>query len=185
MMYGLVRCSTRKQEVLAQVDALKRAGCQKIFKEKAVSGAAKKRPVLAAIEKVLRPGDVFVVTAIDRGFRDTRGAISFLDDVLTPKGVTFVSLRERLDTRTPEGRRWYMIEAAEAEYERAKISIRTREAMQALKRRGRKFGRRRKLTKDKIARARAAVRNRGSKSMDQIARRLRISRRSLFRALQP
>jgi DNA invertase Pin-like site-specific DNA recombinase len=183
-MLGYVRCSTDRQMVLQQVDALRAAGCTRIFRDKAVKATARSRPAMLLLRKALRPGDTFAVTAIDRGFRNTREAIAFLDDVLMPIGVTFRSLREHIDTQTPEGRRWYMIEAAEAEYERAKISMRTKEAMAALKRRGQKFGRPRKLTKAKIARVRVAVRERNGQSMERVAQGLQMSRRSLYRALQ-
>jgi DNA invertase Pin-like site-specific DNA recombinase len=182
-IYGYVRDSSRKQEVLAQIHALKSLGCERIFRERRTSAVARKRPKLLALQKLLRCGDTFAVAAIDRAFRNTREALTFLDDVLKPIGARFLSIRDRVDTETPEGRRWYTIEAAEAEYERARISIRTREGMAALKRKGRKFGRPRKLTKRKIARAREEVKQRRGRSMERIAKRLRISRRSLYRAL--
>jgi DNA invertase Pin-like site-specific DNA recombinase len=183
-MYAYVRCSTSKQDVLGQLDRLREAGCDRIFKDKAVNATARNRPGLRDIRKALRPNkDTFVVVAVDRAFRSTFEAIAFLDD-LTAHGIAFRSLEQNIDPRTLEGRRWYISKANDAEYERGVISRRTREAMAAAKRRGKKFGRPRKLTKAKIARARAAVRNRGCKSMDQVAKSLRISRRSLFRALR-
>jgi DNA invertase Pin-like site-specific DNA recombinase len=182
-MYGYVRDSSKKQDVLAQVHALKALRCDRIFRERRTSAVARMRPRLLALQKLLRPGDTFAVAAIDRAFRNTREALAFLDDVLKPIGARFLSIRDRVDTDTPEGRRWYTIEAAEAEYERARISIRTREGMAALKRRGRKFGRPRKLTPAKIARARQEVRHRHGRSMERIALLLGISRRSLYRAL--
>jgi len=127
------------------------------------------------------------VTAIDRGFRCTLDAILFLDDVIRDGRVVFVSLREIIDTSTPEGRRRYIHEAADAEYERAKISMRTRDRMQALKRRGRKFGRPSKLDprkhRKKIASARQALRGKNPKTYAEVARSLRVSIRTLRRSL--
>ncbi|MEJ0038749.1 MAG: recombinase family protein [Gammaproteobacteria bacterium] len=182
-IYGYVRDSSKKQEVLAQLHALKNIGCERIFRERRTSAVAKLRPKLLALQRLLRPGDTFAVAAIDRAFRNTREALTFLDDVLKPLGARFLSIRDRVDTDTPEGRRWYTIEAAEAEYERARISIRTREGMAALKRKGRKFGRPRKLTPAKIARVRKEVRNRRGRTMAKIAHALKISPRSVYRAL--
>jgi DNA invertase Pin-like site-specific DNA recombinase len=167
--------------VLQQIDQLRAFGCKKIYKDKAVKATAKKRPGLSAVRNALRPGDTFVVTAIDRAFRSTIDAINFLDDVLNKRGIRFQSLRERVDTSTPDGRKWYITAAAEAECERSKISIRTREAMAAQMRRGRKFGRPRKMTKGKIALARAAISKGGT--IPKTARRLCVSPRTLRRGL--
>jgi DNA invertase Pin-like site-specific DNA recombinase len=187
-IYGYVRCSTDKQTVLQQIDALKAYGCEKIFRDKAVSGGTDKRKGLQAIRRALRPGDTFVVTAIDRGFRRALDAMLFLDDVIRAGQVVFVSLRESLDTSTPEGRRRYIHAAADAEYERALISMRTRESMQALKRRGRKFGRRPKLDprkhRKKIAWAREALSGATPKTYAEVARKLRVSPRTLRRVLK-
>lgn len=87
------------------------------------------------MRKALKPGDTFVITAIDRAFRSTIDAIIFLDNI-TKNGIAFRSLVRNIDTRTPEGRRWYIHAASDAEYERAVISRRTREQMAAAKRRG-------------------------------------------------
>jgi DNA invertase Pin-like site-specific DNA recombinase len=186
-IYGYVRCSTDKQTVLQQVDALKTYGCERIFRDKAASARTARRKGLMALKRALKPCDTFVVTAIDRGFGCTLDAILFLDDVIRTGQVVFVSLRESLDTSTPEGRRRYIHAAADAEYERALISMRTREAMQALKRRGRKFGRRPKLDprkhRKKIAWAREALRGATPKTYDEVARKLGVSPRTLRRVL--
>ena len=184
-VYGYVRCSTDKQMVLQQEDALRAYGCDEIVRDKGVSASTSNRKGLIALKAKLKPGDKFVVTAIDRGFRCTLDAILFLDDVIRAGRVVFVSLREVIDTSTPEGRRRYIHAAADAEYERAQISIRTREGMQALKRRGRKFGRPFKLDprkhKKKIAWARRVLRGRNPKTHSEVARSLRVSVRTLRR----
>lgn len=181
-IYGYVRCSTDRQTIMQQVDALRAARCDRIFKDKAVKATSKKRPALAAVRETLRPGDTFVVTAIDRAFRSTAEAIAFLDEVMKI-GVTFRSLAQNIDTRTPEGRKWYIDAANSAEYERAVISRRTREQMAAAKRRGKKFGRPRKLDRKKILWARKALKGRKAKPLAHIARELNVSPRTLRRAL--
>lgn len=184
-LVGYVRCSTDKQTVMQQLDALRSAGCERrnIYKDKATSASAKRRPGLMAVRNALRPGDTFVVVAIDRAFRSTIDAINFLDDVINKRSIIFLSLRDRIDTSTPWGRRDYIKLAAEAECERSIISIRTREGMAALKRRGRKFGRPRKLTEKKIARASAALKSDKTMTIKRAARLARVSPRTLSRAL--
>ena len=186
-IYGYVRCSTDKQVVLHQIEALRAYGCEQIFRDKGVSGKSVDRKGLNALKAKLKPGDKFVVTAIDRGFRCTLDAILFLDDVIRAGGVVFVSLREVIDTSTPEGRRRYIHAAADAEYERAVISKRTSERMQSLKCKGRRFGRPFKLDpkkhQKKIAWARRALRGRNPKPYTEVARALRISVRTLRRRL--
>lgn len=180
-LLGYVRCSTDRQQVRQQCDQLRAAGCARIFKDKAVNATAKNRPALRAVRAALKPHeDTFVVVAVDRAFRSVFEAIAFLDD-LTAHGIAFRSLEENIDPRTLEGRRWYISKANEAEYERGLISRRTREAMAALKRRGRKFGHKPKLGRKQIAWARKALRTR---TKTEIAARLKVCTRTLTRALQ-
>jgi len=181
-LYGYVRCSTDKQKTIRQRDALRAVGRDRIFQDKGVRATQKNRPALIKLRKLLRPGDTFCITEIDRGFRSTFEAIAFLDDIQA-ENVTFRILVEKVDTRTPEGRHWFIVKAADAEYEREKISRRTREYMAAAKRRGQKFGRPRKLNKTKIARARKALSGKNKKTLSQVAKRLRVSPRTLTRAL--
>lgn len=168
--------------VLQQIDALHAAGCARIYKDKAVKATARKRPGLAAVRKALKPGDTFVITSIDRAFRSTIDAIIFLDDI-TKSGIAFRSLVQNIDTRTPEGCRWYIHAASDAEYERAVISRRTREQMAAAKRRGKKFGRPRKLSKAQIAWAKKALKSNNGRTKAAIAKELRVCPRTLTRAL--
>jgi DNA invertase Pin-like site-specific DNA recombinase len=180
-LFGYVRCSTDKQQVRQQCDALRAAGCTRIFRDKAVNATAKSRPGLIAIREALRPQtDTFVVVAVDRAFRSTFEAIAFLDG-LTAEGIAFRSLEQNIDPRTLEGRRWYISKANDAEYERGVISRRTREAMAAAKRRGKKFGRPRKMTPKKLARAKAALHE--GKTCKAAARLVSVSQRTLSRAL--
>ncbi|MGH8235912.1 MAG: recombinase family protein [Steroidobacteraceae bacterium] len=162
-------------------NAMRAAGCARIYKDKAVNATARNRPGLRHVRNALQPGDIFIVWAVDRAFRSVFEAIAFLDD-LTKHGIVFRSLEENIDPRTLEGRRWYIDKANNAEYERGVIGRRTREAMAALKRRGRKFGHRPKLTKKQIAWARKALRGKDRKTKVEIAKRLRVCTRTLSRA---
>lgn len=137
---GYARVSTEGQTTDQQVHELKRAGCDEVFIDDGIRATAKHRPGLEAAKASLQSGDVFVVWAIDRAFRSTVSAILFLDGLLE-RGIEFQSLTQSIDTRTPEGRKWYIDTASWAEYERAIISRRTRAKMQDAKRRGIRLGR--------------------------------------------
>lgn len=143
---GYVRASTDEQTTGQQTDALRRAGCAEIFVDDAVRATARNRPALKEAKAALREGDAFTVWAIDRAFRSTAEAILFLDEIMQ-SGIEFLSLTQRIDTRTPEGRKWYIDTASWAEYERAIISRRTKEKMDFLRRAGKHVGRPYKLSR--------------------------------------
>lgn len=187
MLRGYVRCSTGGQTLMQQVDQLRSAGCERknIFKDKAKSAKAKHRPGLTGIIKASKRGDTIMVTALDRAFRNTVEAIFFLDNTIIKHELVFVSLRDRLDPKTPDGRRQYIRIAADAEYESAIIAERTRQKMTALKRRGRRFGHKRKLSGKRLAWARQELRRkRNRKTLKQVARRLRVCPRTVTRSLR-
>lgn len=143
---------------------------------------ARVRPGLRAVRKILKPGDTFVVSAIDRAFRSTIEAITFLDEI-GADGVSFRSLTQQIDPRTPEGRKWYIDSANSAEYERAVISRRTKEAMAAKMRRGRKFGRPRKMTRKRTAYALEKLAADPSLTVAALAKKMKVSPRTLKRAI--
>lgn len=146
---GYARVSTPAQTCQQQVEALNSAGCMQVYVDEGVRAAAKPRPALEDAKAALRPGDVFVVWAIDRAFRSTIEAILFLDDLMK-HDIAFQSLTQMIDTRTPEGRKWYIDTASWAEYERAIISRRTREKMASARRAGKRLGRRCKLSEQSV-----------------------------------
>ncbi len=149
---GYARVSTPSQTTAQQIAALRRAGCVKVFVDDGVRATNASRPAMEEIRAALRPGDVFVVWAIDRAFRSTMEAILFLDDLMR-REIEFKSLTQVIDTRTPEGRKWYIDTASWAEYEREIISRRTREKMAHAKLEGKHVGRPYKLTKRRALRA--------------------------------
>ena len=166
---GYARVSTDKQSTDQQVYALERAGCGRVFVDQGVRATARVRPGLSKARESLVPGDVFVVWAIDRAFRSTIEAILFLDELMG-RGVEFQSLTQHIDTRTPEGRKWFIDTASWAEYERAIISRRTREKMADAKRRGQHMGRPFKLSRSRALQAYDMIVNRGMDLADVAAR---------------
>jgi DNA invertase Pin-like site-specific DNA recombinase len=143
--YGYARVSTNGQDLSAQDAELHAAGCVKVFKEK-ISGAKTDRPELAKAIRRLEPGDVLVITRLDRLARSTRDLLNVLDEI-AKREAGFKSLKDTwADTTTPHGRLMLTVLGGLAEFERELIRARTGEGRKRAKDRGVKFGRPRKLT---------------------------------------
>lgn len=180
MRVGYTRVSTDKQTLFQSIEALEKAGCQKVFSDFAVSAVAKKRPGLTEARQASSKGDTFVVLAIDRAFRSTIEGLTFLDE-LHHEGVTFHSIWQNLDTSTPEGRKWFTYAVADAEYERSVTSRRTKLAMQAAKARGVKFGRTPLLSSRQVQKAQKLWHQ--GVSITTVAKILEVSRTTAHRAI--
>jgi len=177
---GYARNSTDKQTLYQYTDALKAAGCDPIFVDEATSAVAKNRPGLQKAREALQPGDTFVVVAIDRAFRSTIEGIIFLDQIQA-EGTAFKSIYQSIDTKTAEGRKWFIDMVNNAEYERAIISRRTKEKMAAAKRRGIHCGRPFALTTKAIGHAHKLVHERHV-PLREVARRKHVSPLTLKRS---
>lgn len=136
---GYARVSTRDQNLDAQLDQLKAAGCKKTFKEKE-SGAKSDRPQLAALLEYVREGDTVVVAKLDRIARSIRDLLSIIDQ-LAEKGVTFKVLNANIDTSTPTGKLQLSILGAVGEFEREIMLERQAEGIAKAKVAGRYKGR--------------------------------------------
>ncbi len=144
-VFGYARVSTQDQDYERQVEALTAAGAEKVFAEK-MSGARADRPKLAKMMAVLKPGDVVLVTKIDRLGRSTQDLLNLIGD-MRRAGANFKSLGdEMMDTTTANGELVFTILAAIATYERRLINVRTSEGRTRAKANGVKFGRKSKLT---------------------------------------
>lgn len=139
MKIGYMRVSTDDQDLSLQKAALERAGCEKIFSDKA-SGKTTSRTGLDQALSLLKPGDVFTVWKIDRLGRRSAHVITLVEE-LTEKGIGFVSLTEGFDTTTPMGEAMVGILAVFAQLERRVISQRTKAGMAAAKANGKHLGR--------------------------------------------
>jgi DNA invertase Pin-like site-specific DNA recombinase len=124
MKYGYARVSKDEQNPALQIAALKKDGCEKIFKDQ-LSGATTNRPALLRCLKKLERGDTLTVWKLDRLGRSLRDLITMLD-YLKKRGVKFRSLTEAIDTETPTGRAMWQMIGLMAEFERSIISERTR-----------------------------------------------------------
>jgi len=139
ILIGYARVSTDDQNPSLQIDALKAAGCDKIFVEKA-SGADRDRPVLAKALAYVREGDVFCVWKLDRAGRSVSHLIEIVEDLKARK-VGFKSLNDAIDTTTAAGNLMFQIMASFAEFERNIIRERTMAGLAAARARGRIGGR--------------------------------------------
>ena len=104
MKYGYARVSSKAQDYQAQVEALKAAGCERIYSEKQSGKSRSARPEFAKLMKALLPGDTVVVTKLDRLARSSRDLHNILHE-LDGLSCGFLSLRESwCDTTSPAGR---------------------------------------------------------------------------------
>jgi len=141
MLLGYARISTETQVLDQQIDALLQYGIDErnIYKER-ISTRAKIRPELEKALRYLRKGDTFVVTKLDRFGRSLEYLIKMME-YFHRKGIRFVSLSEDIDTSTAVGKMQFQMIGSFAEFERNLISERTKEALEAVKKRGQKLGR--------------------------------------------
>jgi DNA invertase Pin-like site-specific DNA recombinase len=180
MKHGYARVSTDDQTPALQLAALKKAGCQTVFKDGGLSGATTKRPALLRCLKKLEHGNTLIVWKLDRLGRSLRDLTTMLDD-LKDRGVKFHSLTEAIDTTTPTGRAMWQMIGILAELERSLISERTRAGVKAAKRRDVKFGRKRKLSAQQSDHARKLI-GKGQRRED-VAALMNVDRTALYRAL--
>ncbi len=146
-LIGYARVSTAEQDTALQTDALRKAGCERIF-EDTVSGARTDRPGLTAALAWLRDGDVLVVWRLDRLGRSMAHLIETIS-ALESGGVGFRSLTENIDTTTPGRLLIFHVFGALSQFERDLIRERTRAGLTAAAR-GRKGGRKPVVTADKL-----------------------------------
>jgi DNA invertase Pin-like site-specific DNA recombinase len=144
MNIGYARVSTIDQNLDLQIDALKAAGCEKIFTDR-ITGTKFDRPELNELKKILRDGDTVVVWKLDRMGRGLRDLIKTMDEYKA-QGVGFKSLTEGIDTTTPTGNLVFQMFGALAEYERNLIVERTQAGLRAGRARGKLGGRPKRLT---------------------------------------
>ena len=180
MFVGYARVSTQDQKPELQLDALKAAGCEKIFVEKA-SGAQRERPELTGALDYVRDGDTLVVWKLDRLARSMKQLIETVEG-LEEKGIGFRSLTEAIDTTTAGGKLVFHVFGALAEFERSIIRERTRAGLDAAKARGRKGGRPPKLKEADLKAARAMLADK-SITVEEVAKHLRVSPATLYRHL--
>jgi len=180
MKIGYARVSTDEQSENAQMDALEVEGCERIFQEKC-SGRSKHRPELGRMIDTLRVGDVVVVQRLDRLGRSLKDLIELLDGFKSQQ-VQFISLNESIDTTTAVGELAFHMIGSIAQFERRLISERTKAGLEAARARGRKGGRKAKLSESDIKKANAMLLD-PNMTKAEVARHFNVSRPTLNKAL--
>lgn len=183
MKIGYARVSTKDQKLDLQIDALKNAGCEKIFSE-VISGASRERPVLNAMLEQCRDGDTIVIYKLDRLGRSLIHLVTLVNKLISD-GIYLKSLTDNIDTSTSQGKLMFNLFASLAEFERDLIRERTQAGLQAARARGRLGGRPQGLSKESQTKAIAAASlyQEGKMTTKQIADMLKISRTTLYRYL--
>jgi DNA invertase Pin-like site-specific DNA recombinase len=178
MLVGYARVSRDLQTTDGQIDALKGAGCERVFEE-SMSGTRADRPQLAAALDYAREGDVLVVARLDRLARSIRQLLATVD-ALNARGIGLRSLHENIDTTSATGRLILHIFAALGQFEVELLRERTRTALAASRARGKMGGRPPALNAIKLKAAKAMLAS-GSMTAAEVARQIGCSPSTLYR----
>lgn len=182
MRVGYARVSTTKQDYDLQIEALKAAGCERIFSEKRSGKSTEGRTEFARLMKALNPGDTVVVTRLDRLARSSRDLLNIVHD-LEQAACGFASLAETwCDTTSPMGKLLLTVLAGMAEFERSLIMARTEAGIQKARSQGKVFGRPSRL--DAGQKRKIAERYAAGETMAQLAADYEVGEATIFRALQ-
>ncbi|MDQ0768188.1 DNA invertase Pin-like site-specific DNA recombinase [Pseudarthrobacter defluvii] len=146
-LIGYARVSTADQSLNSQLDALKAAGCKKIYQEK-MSGVRDDRPELQKCLDYIRDGDTLVVLKLDRLGRSLHHLVTVIN-LLHEKEANFRSLSDSIDTNSPSGRLTFHVMGAMAEFEKSLNADRTRLGLASARARGRIGGRPKALDSEK------------------------------------
>ena len=184
MKIGYTRVSTRDQNADLQVDALKQAGCERIYQDIA-SGAKSARPELDKLLGHVRPGDTVVIWKLDRLGRSLKHLVELVGELARRK-VGLQSLNDPIDTTHAQGRLVFNLFASLAEFERELIRERTQAGLSAARARGRVGGRPKGLpaTAEATAMAAETLYREGRLSVSAIGEKLHISKSTLYSYLR-
>lgn len=180
MKVGYARVSTRDQSLNMQLDALRAAGCVRIFQDVA-SGSVDSREGLNDALASMKPGEIFCCYKLDRVARSLRYLVEVISG-LSARGVGFQSLTEAIDTSSAAGRFSMHVFAALGEFERELIISRTNSGLAAARARGRVGGRPNKLTEQQELIAHQLF-NERQMTVDEIAKSFAVSRGTIYRSI--
>lgn len=176
---GYSRVSTTDQHPESQQDALTAAGCDRVFIEK-YTGTKASRPVWDKVRDMLREGDTLVITRLDRLGRSTKDLLSIAAD-LEERRINLVATEQSIDTTTPEGKLFFTMVAAFAEFEHSMMRARTMDGLAAARARGRKGGRKAALNAKQVQAIHKM--HADGTTISELAEAFSVSRPTIYRAL--
>lgn len=179
---GYARVSTIEQNEERQIEAFKESNVDKWFLDK-LSGKDTKRPEFQKMIEYVREGDILVVTEFSRLARSTVDLLGIVKQ-LQDKGVQLVSLKENLDTNTPQGRFMLTVFAALAELERETILQRQREGIEVAKKAGKYKGRQPLPFDEKQFRREVSVWRSGDQTAKEIMKHLNMKPNRFYRKVK-
>ena len=182
MLVGYARVSTLDQHLDLQEDALRKAGCERLFTDVASGGKAAREGLGEALQ-FLRAGDTLVVWKLDRLGRSLAHLLEVVN-LLQTRHIGFRSLQEALDTTSSSGKLFFHIFASLAEFERDLIRERTQAGLAAARARGRCGGRPKAMSTKQVVMA-MALRQNPQTTVADICQTLGVSRATFYRHVPP
>ena len=178
MLIGYARVSTPDQNLDLQIDALKKADCEKICSDR-ISGVKAERPGLSKALDTLRAGDILVIWRLDRLGRSLKDLIQ-IAETLKERSIGLRSLQEGIDTTNSSGQLMFNLLSVLAEFERNLIRERSKAGLEAARARGRLGGRPKALDRNQQELA-VKLYSERQHSINQICKMMSISRPTLYK----
>jgi len=179
LVFGYSRVSTADQSHASQELALRAAGVEQVFLD-TYTGTSSARPELDKLRLTIRQGDTVVVTRLDRLGRSAKDLLNLASE-FEDKGVNLVVVEQNINTSTAEGKLFFTIISAMAEFERSLISARTKDGLAAARARGMNGGRKPVMNSAKTLTAQSMYRD--GRHVSEIAAVLGVSRPTIYKAI--
>ena len=177
---GYLRVSTEEQKPDRQIDALTPI-CDELHIER-LSAVAKSRPVYEGVIQKLQSGDIFVIWDLDRAYRSAKDALIELD-LLRERGIEIQIASLNVDTATPHGKLLYTFISGLAEFERNLLSERTKQGLEAARKRGVRLGSKPKMTNRQIRNAKKKL-DQGNIKLKDVAKQYKVHPWTLKRSIK-